>query len=102
MAFVTTMSTRWIQFKVFNFQHHELGGKIYEQTGTKATESHSHHCLYCDTTCPQFDDLIKHSRENHPYHCYYCKTQFKEKLSEIGGSGQADRHFAAHYRLFLN
>jgi hypothetical protein len=30
--------------------------------------------LYCDTTSPQFDDLIKHSRENHPYHCYYCKT----------------------------
>ena len=29
-----------------------------------------------DTTFPQFDDLIKHSRENHPYHCYYCKTTF--------------------------
>jgi hypothetical protein len=43
---------------------------IYEQTGTKATEIHSHHCLYCDTTFPQFDDLIKHSRENHPYHCF--------------------------------
>jgi hypothetical protein len=28
--------------------------------------------------------------------------QFKEKLSEIRGWGQADRHFAAHYRLFLN
>jgi hypothetical protein len=27
---------------------------------------------------------------------------FKEKLSEIRGWGQADRHFAAHYRLFLN
>jgi hypothetical protein len=27
--------------------------------------------------------------------------QFKEKLSEIRGWGQADRHFAAHYRLFL-
>jgi hypothetical protein len=26
--------------------------------------------------------------------------QFKEKLSEIRGWGQADRHFAAHYRLF--
>jgi hypothetical protein len=25
--------------------------------------------------------------------------QFKEKLSEIRGWGQADRHFAAHYRL---
>ena len=50
--------------------------KNYEQTGTKATEIHSHHCLYCDTTFPQFDDLIKHSRENHPYHCYYCKTTF--------------------------
>ena len=49
---------------------------FYEQTGTKATEIHSHHCLYCDTTFPQFDDLIKHSRENHPYHCYYCKTTF--------------------------
>jgi PP-loop superfamily ATP-utilizing enzyme len=33
-------------------------------------------CLYCDTTFPQFDDLIKHSIENHPYHCYYCKTTF--------------------------
>jgi hypothetical protein len=48
----------------------------YEQTGTKAKEIDSHHCLYCDTTFPQFDDLIKHSRENHPYHCYYCKTTF--------------------------
>jgi hypothetical protein len=28
--------------------------------------------------------------------------QFKEKLSEIRDWGQADRHFAAHYRLFLN
>jgi hypothetical protein len=28
--------------------------------------------------------------------------QFKEKLSEIRSWGQADRHFAAHYRLFLN
>jgi hypothetical protein len=28
--------------------------------------------------------------------------QFKEELSEIRGWGQADRHFAAHYRLFLN
>jgi hypothetical protein len=28
--------------------------------------------------------------------------QFKEKLSEIRGWGQADHHFAAHYRLFLN
>jgi hypothetical protein len=28
--------------------------------------------------------------------------QFKEKLSEIRGWVQADRHFAAHYRLFLN
>jgi hypothetical protein len=28
--------------------------------------------------------------------------QFKEKLSEIRGCGQADRHFAAHYCLFLN
>jgi hypothetical protein len=37
--------------------------KIYEQTGTKATEIHSHHCLYGDTTFPQLDDLIKHSRE---------------------------------------
>jgi hypothetical protein len=27
--------------------------------------------------------------------------QFKEKLSEIGCWGQADRHFAAHYRLLL-
>jgi hypothetical protein len=27
--------------------------------------------------------------------------QCKEKLSEIRGWGQADRHFAAHYRLFL-
>jgi hypothetical protein len=50
--------------------------KIYEQTGTKATEIHSYHCLYCDTIFPQFDDLIKHSRENHPHHCYYCKTTF--------------------------
>jgi hypothetical protein len=52
---------------------------IYKQTGTKATEIRSHHCLhivYCDTTFPQFDDLIKHSWENHPYHCYYCKTTF--------------------------
>ena len=49
---------------------------FYEQTGTKATEIHSHHCLYCDTIFPQFDDLIKHSRENHPHHCYYCKTTF--------------------------
>jgi hypothetical protein len=24
--------------------------KNYEKTGTKATEIHSHHCLYCDTT----------------------------------------------------
>ena len=48
----------------------------YEQTGTKATEIHSHHSLYCDTTFPQFDHLIKHSRENHPYHCYYCKIKF--------------------------
>jgi PP-loop superfamily ATP-utilizing enzyme len=48
--------------------------KFYEQTGTKATEIHSHHCLYGDTTFPQLDDLIKHSRGNHPYHCYYCKT----------------------------
>ena len=38
---------------------------FYEQTGTKATEIHSHHCLYCDTAFPQFDDLIKHSRQNH-------------------------------------
>ena len=50
--------------------------KNYEETGTKVTEIHSHHCLYCDTTFPQFDDLIKHSLENHPYHCYYCKTTF--------------------------
>jgi hypothetical protein len=55
--------------------------KNYEQTGTKAfifsaTEIHSHHCLYCDTIFPQFDDLIKHSRENHPHRCYYCKTTF--------------------------
>jgi hypothetical protein len=50
--------------------------KIYEQTGTKATEIHSNHCLYRDTIFPQFDDLIKHSRENHPHHCYYCKTTF--------------------------
>jgi hypothetical protein len=28
--------------------------------------------------------------------------QFKEKLSEIRGWGQADGNFAAHYRLFLN
>ena len=28
--------------------------------------------------------------------------KFKEKLSEIRGWGQADRHFAAQYRLFLN
>ena len=28
--------------------------------------------------------------------------QFKEKLSEIRDWDQADRHFAAHYRLFLN
>jgi ferredoxin-like protein FixX len=42
--------------------------KNYEQTGTKAKEIDSHHCLYCDTTFPQFDDLIKHSWENHPYH----------------------------------
>jgi hypothetical protein len=28
--------------------------------------------------------------------------QFKEKLSEIRDWGQADRHFAPHYRLFLN
>ena len=35
-----------------------------------------YHCLYCDTTFPQFDDLIKHSRGNHPYHYYYCKTTF--------------------------
>jgi NAD-dependent SIR2 family protein deacetylase len=49
---------------------------MYEQTGTKATEIHSHDCLYCDTIFPQFDDLIKHSRENHPHHCYYCKTTF--------------------------
>ena len=28
--------------------------------------------------------------------------QFREKLSEIRGWGQAGRHFAAHYRLFLN
>ena len=28
--------------------------------------------------------------------------QFKEKLSEIRGWGQADRHFAVHYRLFLD
>ena len=33
--------------------------------------------------------------------CIQCE-QFKEKLSEIRGWGQADRHFAAHYRLFLN
>jgi NAD-dependent SIR2 family protein deacetylase len=39
-------------------------------------KSKKNHCLYCDTTFPQFDDLIKHSRENHPYHCYYCKTTF--------------------------
>ena len=33
--------------------------------------------IYCihDTTFPQFDDLIKHSRENHPYH-YYCEITF--------------------------
>jgi ferredoxin-like protein FixX len=68
MAFVTIMSTRWILMTRF------CSKKIYEQTGTKATEIHSHHCLYCDTTFPQFDDLIKHSRENHLYHCYYCKT----------------------------
>jgi hypothetical protein len=49
---------------------------LYEQTGTKATEIHSNQCLYCDTTFPQFYDLIKHSRENHSYHCYYCKTTF--------------------------
>ena len=55
---------------------HDVPKKNYEQTGNKATEIHSHHCLYCDTTFPQFDDLIKHSRENHPYHCYYCKTTF--------------------------
>jgi hypothetical protein len=30
------------------------------------------------------------------------EKKFKEKLSEIRGWGQADRHFAAHYRLFLN
>jgi hypothetical protein len=38
--------------------------KNSEQTGTKTTEIHSHHYLYCDTTFPQFDDLIKHAREN--------------------------------------
>ena len=38
--------------------------KNYEQIRTKATEIHSHNCLYCDTTFPQSDDLIKHSREN--------------------------------------
>ena len=27
---------------------------------------------------------------------------FKEKLREIRGWGQDDRHFAAYYRLFLN
>jgi hypothetical protein len=50
--------------------------EMMTSTGTKATEIHSHHCLYCDITFPQFDDLIKNSRENHPYHCYYCKTTF--------------------------
>jgi hypothetical protein len=60
---------------------HDVPKNNYEQTETKATEIHSHHCLYCDTTFPQFDDL---------------------KLGEIRGWGQADRHFAAHYRLFLN
>jgi hypothetical protein len=29
------------------------------------------------------------------FHC----EQFKEKLSEIRGWGQADRHFAAHYLI---
>jgi hypothetical protein len=57
--------------------------KIYEQTGTKATEIHSHHCLYCDTIFPQFDDLIRHSRENHPYHCYYCRTTLSHRIVEI-------------------
>jgi hypothetical protein len=49
--------------------------KNYEQTGTKVTEIHSHHCFQCE--------------------------QFKEKLSEIRDWDQADRHFAAHYRLSL-
>jgi hypothetical protein len=70
---------------------HDVPKKNYEQTGNKATEIHSHHCLYCDTTFPQFDDLSSIQCE-----------QFKEKLGEIRGWGQADRHFAAYYRLFLN
>jgi hypothetical protein len=49
---------------------HDVPKKNYEQTGNKATEIHSHHCLYCDTIFPQFDDLIKHSRENHPHHSH--------------------------------
>jgi hypothetical protein len=66
-SFNTFCSIQCEQFK-------EKLSQNYEQTGTKATEIHSHHCLYCDTTFPQFNDSIKHSRENYSYHFYYCKT----------------------------
>jgi hypothetical protein len=45
--------------------------------------------------------LIVYTVIQHFHNSMTCE-QFKEKLSEIQGWGQADRHFAAHYRLFLN
>ena len=45
--------------------------KFTNKQEPKQQISTGHHCLYCDTTFPQFDDLIKHTTENHPYHCYY-------------------------------
>jgi hypothetical protein len=50
----------------------------------------------------QHDDPVLFKKKlRNTFHSIQCE-QFKEKLSEIRGWGQADRHFAAHYRLFLN
>jgi hypothetical protein len=58
--------------------------KIYEQTGTGTILVIFIHQSFLQ--CISFHSI----------------RVFKEKLSEIRGWGQADRHFAAHYRLFLN
>jgi hypothetical protein len=46
-------------------------------------------------------DSVLINRSFNTFRSIQCE-QLKEKLSEIRGWGQADRHFAAHYRLFLN
>jgi hypothetical protein len=59
MVFVTIMSTKWIQFKVFNFQQ-------FDDLIKHSRENHPYHCYYCKTaTFVLFEEAIKHSTENH-------------------------------------